>query len=294
MNADPVADARLSRRPAGRPGGAAAAPRLPWLKTLRAEARRARRRADACRRSRDEAWRFTDISPLTQQSFHPLQTRTALQPADIERFCIAEAATRLVFVDGVYAPQLSSVPTTPSCGRPRRRRRAAQRAATRAASRPPRRSFATTLFAALNTAFLHDAALVIVPRDTRGRRTACTCCSSRPQPERREPPAHAWWSPSAGSAVTVIEDYVALHDGAYFTNAVTEIVVGRQRQGRARARAAREQRRPSTSRRCAVSLGACEPLPLGQRRARRAPLAARPRRAADGRRRPSARSTAWR
>ena len=80
---------------------------LAWLNKLRAEAVD-RVGVLTVPTLRDEEWRFTDISPLTKLSFHPASEPTRLQPADIEHFYIEEATTRLVFVDGVYAPQLSS------------------------------------------------------------------------------------------------------------------------------------------------------------------------------------------
>ena len=59
---------------------------------------------------RDEEWRFTDLSPLTRLSFQPVRSATRLEAADIAHFCLDDAPTRLVFVDGIYAPQLSSQP----------------------------------------------------------------------------------------------------------------------------------------------------------------------------------------
>src|SRR4029077_15232337 len=48
---------------------------------------------------RDEEWRFTDLAPLTKLSFQPVRMPVGLQAADVERFRIEEATTRLVFVD---------------------------------------------------------------------------------------------------------------------------------------------------------------------------------------------------
>ena len=79
---------------------------MAWLNRLRADAVD-RVGALTVPTTRDEEWRFTDISPLTRLSFQPVRTESRLQAADVERFFLEEAATRLVFVDGVYAPQLS-------------------------------------------------------------------------------------------------------------------------------------------------------------------------------------------
>ena len=71
---------------------------LAWFNELRAEAVD-RVGALTVPTTRDEEWRFTDISPLTKLSFQPLRTAISLQAADIERFYLEEAATRLVFVE---------------------------------------------------------------------------------------------------------------------------------------------------------------------------------------------------
>ena len=57
--------------------------------------------------TRDEDWRFTDLAPLTHLSYQPVRSATALTTADIAPFVLADAPLRLVFVDGIYAPQLS-------------------------------------------------------------------------------------------------------------------------------------------------------------------------------------------
>ncbi|MFT6756668.1 MAG: Fe-S cluster assembly protein SufD, partial [Chitinophagales bacterium] len=81
-----------------------------WINALRADALD-RLSGLTVPTKRDEAWRFTDISPLTKLSFEPQRSAIRLQTEDIEHFYLEEASTRLVFVDGAYAPQLSSIIT---------------------------------------------------------------------------------------------------------------------------------------------------------------------------------------
>ena len=80
---------------------------LAWLKALRAEAVE---RVGALRlpTTRDEEWRFTDISLLSKTSFASALSATDLEAVDVAPLYIEEASTRLVFVDGIYAPELSS------------------------------------------------------------------------------------------------------------------------------------------------------------------------------------------
>jgi Fe-S cluster assembly protein SufD len=50
--------------------------------------------------TRDEEWRFTDLSPLYRMAFRPAANAGTVEKLQIDAFAIPEAATRLVFVDG--------------------------------------------------------------------------------------------------------------------------------------------------------------------------------------------------
>lgn len=80
---------------------------LAWLTALREEAANCISTL-TLPTTRDEEWRFTDISPLINMSFAPALSTNCLEATDVAHFYIEEATTRLVFVDGFYAPQLSS------------------------------------------------------------------------------------------------------------------------------------------------------------------------------------------
>ena len=199
------------------------APKLPWLSKLRAEAVE-RVGALTVPTVRDEAWRFTDISALTRQSFHPLRTPTELQAGDVQHFYIEEATTRLVFVDGVYASQLSSLPTAAGLIVGNLPSITSTHAAAAIQSHFSQHApFHDQLFSALNTAFLHDAAVLIVPRATLIA-TPVHLLFISTQPGLASHPRLLILA-EADSEVTLIEDYVALHDGAYFTNSVAEVAL---------------------------------------------------------------------
>jgi Fe-S cluster assembly protein SufD len=177
--------------------------------------------------TRDEEWRFTDISPLAKLSFQPLRGVSTVKTADVERFYLDEAAVRLVFVDGAYMPQFSTSPN-----------RAKELGlvvtdlstaiATHGVAIEPHlgrhAGFEHNLFTALNTAFLHDGALVVVPRETAAREPVHVLFIAT-RPEAASHPRCLLIAES-GSSVTLVEDYVTLHEGAYVTNAVAEIALG--------------------------------------------------------------------
>ncbi len=202
-------------------------PRLPaspsaWLNALRAEA--VDRVGELTVPTlRDEDWRFTDISPLTRLSFQPVQLPVSREVADVERFYLAEATTRLVFVDGVHAPELSRV--AENCGVIVANLSAA--AAVYATTIEPHlgrhAQFRNNVFTALNTAFLHDGALVVVPRDVSIAAPVHLLFIATQKDAASHP--RCLVVAESGSAVTVIEDYVSLLDESYFTNAVAEFAL---------------------------------------------------------------------
>lgn len=224
---------------------------LAWFNELRAEAVD-RVGVLTVPTTRDEEWRFTDISPLTKLSFQPVRTAISLQAADVERFYLEEAITRLVFVDGVYAPQLSSMATDAGVVVANLPASVAAHAAAIEPHLGRHAAFRNNVFAALNTAFLHDAALIVVPRDV-ALAAPVHLLFIATQTEVASYPRCLVVAES-GSSVTLIEDYVALQDEAYFINPVTEIAAADQ----ARVNHVRVQRDSGKAfhiANCAVSLG---------------------------------------
>jgi len=121
-------------------------------------------------------------------------------------------------------------------------------------------AFRDNVFAALNTAFLHDAAVIVVPRNV-ALAAPVHLLFIATQKEVVSTPRCLVVAES-GSAMTVIEDYVVLtqprwqkeEEEAHFTNAVTEIAL----EDNARVNHIRIQREGNNAfhiANCAVSLG---------------------------------------
>ena len=81
------------------PGG------VSWLDERRARALE-RTNALTVPTTRDEEWRFTDITPLTRLQLRPAAAASLPAMADIAPFIVPEATAHLVFVDGIFAPEL--------------------------------------------------------------------------------------------------------------------------------------------------------------------------------------------
>ena len=220
--------------------------RLTWLNELRSEALE-RANALAVPTTRDEDWRFTDLSPLYKTMLQPVLRPAQVEASAIEACFIPEASSRLVFVDGVYSATYSS--TTAEDGVT-----VNPLAAALAGHGEELRShigrladFRTDPFTAVNTAWLRDGALVTVQRD---------CAVSRPvhllfvsaSPGTVANP-RVLVTAATGAQCTVIEEFVSVHAGAGLANGVTEIAVGAEAQ----VRHIRQQREPTS----AFHIGTC-------------------------------------
>ena len=193
---------------------------LAWLNRLRSEAVD-RVGVLTVPTTRDEEWRFTDISSLTKIPFQPARSASPLDAAKIGDFVLPEAGARMVFVDGVFAPQLSFNKAGVIV------ENLAAGVAGHGAQIEPHlgrhAGFQGNVFAALNTAFLHDGALIIVPRNASVAAPLHLLFIATQADAASYP--RCLVVAELGSSATIIEDYVALTDAAYFTNAVSEIVL---------------------------------------------------------------------
>lgn len=193
--------------------------------------------------TRDEEWRFTDVSSLKQIDFQPASSAAPSLMA-LESLLLPEAASsRLVFVNGVYAPELSAVADLPDGvvvsnidALPASER---SQLANYLAQLPG----AEEAFTALNTAAIADVAVVWVPKnvvvETPVHLLFISTASNTPIVSQPRCLVVA----EASSSVTLIEDYfnqmtnldaeeteAEVGEPVYFTNAVTEIWVAENAQ----------------------------------------------------------------
>jgi Fe-S cluster assembly protein SufD len=210
--------------------GAAGAPE--WLKEIR-EGAIARFAELGFPTMKQEEWRFTSVAPIAEAEFTLAHApRSPLPaPAAIERLCLG-AGPRMVFVDGRHAPTLST-PADLAGGV--RAESLAAALGTAAGGELARAHLARharwheSAFAALNTAFLADGAFVHVPADvtldrplelvffSTGRAASDGPIVSHPR---------SLIVVERGARAAVVETYASASDGVYWTNAVTELVVG--------------------------------------------------------------------
>jgi len=207
------------------PGDSDSAPA--WLKQRRQAAR-----AHAARLGfptvKDEEWRFTRIAPLLRLPLHPAKPPARrLTGAEIAPFAFGLEGCRLVFVDGHFCAELSSLPAAGGD------LQAVSLRAALAGNVPELERHLTRIagneamvFTALNTAFFQDGALV---------------CAAPGKVIAQ--PVHLLFIATAGEAgaaahvrnlivagarseMKVLETYVSLSGAPHFTNTVTELVLG--------------------------------------------------------------------
>jgi Fe-S cluster assembly protein SufD len=170
--------------------------------------------------TRDEDWRFTDLSPLYKFSLQP--SRAAGVPSEdaMRNLDIPEAVQRLVFIDGCYSPIWSRLSEESGI-------RVCNLALADPALLEPHlgrlAEFQNDAFVAANTAFLQDGAFVHVTANREAPRPIhllflATRAASVSYPR-------VLLRVERGAQCTVIEDFVGTAPGGYLTDAVTEIVV---------------------------------------------------------------------
>jgi Fe-S cluster assembly protein SufD len=191
--------------------------------------------------TREEEWRFTDLSGLRQVEF---QLGKQI-PTDISALALPEAAnSRLVFVNGVYAPDLSAIDLPPGVvvGNLTALSREEQEEIGKYLAQA---EGAQEVFTALNTAGLGDVAVVLVRRnvvfETPIHLLFVAVAGEKPTISQPRCLVVA----ESGSQVTLVEEYTNRlreasrregaenakeEEGVYFTNAVTEIWVGENAQ----------------------------------------------------------------
>jgi len=198
----------------------------PWITRLRGDAIGAFRDL-GFPTTRLEKWRYTNVRPIASVPFELPGTdaadvsREALEPLAVPIF----ACSLFVFVDGRFAPKLSAPPALAGDVR------IESLAGLRAEDPERLERFLGRIvepkqhpFAALNTAFLDDGAVLIVPPEVRLERPVHVVFLSSGETAAICHP-RVLVVAGANSRVNLVQDHVSLASAQGFTNAVTEVFV---------------------------------------------------------------------
>jgi len=176
-----------------------------------------------------EDWKYTNVSALAKPPFQLSQGVHRIGKAMLEREPLAklQCGTRLVFVNGRHAPELSAMGSLPAGVRVHSLADALRGGDGRIESHLARyASFDNQAFVALNTAFVDDGAVIEVPKGTALEEPVLVVFVSA----GGEGPVMAHprnlYLVGRGSQAAFIESYISLGEGARFTNVVSEVVAG--------------------------------------------------------------------
>jgi Fe-S cluster assembly protein SufD len=178
--------------------------------------------------TRDEEWRFTDLSELLAIKFQPppsSPTGAAIAPEQLSPWQLPEAPHRLVFIDGQYATSLSTLDGLPADLWAGNLHAALMDGAIapKVMQYLAKQPNGNEVFTALNTAGIADAAVLMVPRNVAVTEpihllflTTETETPSLVQPR-------VLVVAEANSEITILEEYGSLGEGVHLTNGVTEL-----------------------------------------------------------------------
>lgn len=195
-----------------------------WLLPIR-EAALASFRERGFPTTHDEDWKYTSLDRIAAGDFQVATSPTVVALDTILAHTFIDAVhSRIVFVDGVYAPKLSSLHG--SGVRVESLAEAARRGDATLRERVGHcQGRQTNSLLALNTAFASDGAVVRAGRGSRLEHAiellfvatgGATPLASHPR---------NLIICEAGSEAQIVENYYGLGDGKYFTNSVTDVVV---------------------------------------------------------------------
>jgi Fe-S cluster assembly protein SufD len=198
-----------------------------WLRSLRREAA-ARFAESGFPSTRLEEWRYTNLAPLARVPFELAGAGTAqVDRGDVEAVAFPVFACSLhVFVDGRYEPRLSALGASSEVH---------VESLAKLAARAPERlephlgrlaSSKGHPFAALNTAFLEDGAVLFVGPGARVEEPLHVVFASTDGSPPRVSHPRLLVVAEAGSAVRIIQDHVSLGAAGGFSNAVMEVHAG--------------------------------------------------------------------
>lgn len=169
---------------------------------------------------RDEEWRFTDISSLRSMPF----PRASAAPLDKQAGTfLDETACRLVFVDGQYMSDLSSLADDGSITVCSLSELIGTRASIAERYFGQLADFQENVFVALNTALMHDGVCIVIPAGVSVKVPVHILYVTSRKDVAVYPRCLLIAEP--GANVTVVEEYVTLYEGASLTNAVTEMYI---------------------------------------------------------------------
>jgi len=200
-----------------------------WLAAIRERAM-ASFQAAGFPTTRNEDWHFTNPSPIAEATFEPMRPPSgALTSGDLAPWLFGETAwPRLVFVNGRFMPALSrmdgldGIKVMSLAVAYREEPSLLERHLTRQAETAE----PAQIFTAINTALMHDGAVIQIQRGVTAPAPIQLIFLSDANAAGGSSHPRVLVVAEPESQATIIEQYAAAGGTRYFTNAVTEAWVG--------------------------------------------------------------------
>jgi Fe-S cluster assembly protein SufD len=178
--------------------------------------------------TKNEDWHFTSVAPIAEAAFPPrVAPGGDVKPEQLAPFTFGVTDwPTIVFVNGVFAPELSSLGNLPEGVRVydmasafRNGDPVVERHLSRYAA------YELNTFTALNSAFVNDGAVVTIAKEFEVDRPIHVLFVSDANLAKTQSNPRTLIIAERHSKATVIESYVSASEAAYFTNAVTEVLL---------------------------------------------------------------------
>lgn len=181
-----------------------------------------------------EEWKYTNVAPIVKARFEPasegLDARPTIDAARLREFSYEESErSQLVFVNGFYRPELSSVEALPEgvvatdialALKEEKHVDILREQLARSAD------YTENAFTALNTALLSGGAFLLIPKGVEAQPPIHLLFISDTSEGQSLSSPRLLVVGERGSSATIIESYVSASETeGYFTNAVVEIVL---------------------------------------------------------------------
>jgi Fe-S cluster assembly protein SufD len=201
---------------------------IPWIESLREEGIK-RFLELGFPTPENEDWRFTNVTPIARTAFSIEKNgHKQVPPAALDRFTFPKLKTiRLVFVDGTYTQELSDVSLLPQgvevtslASALKIKDELVKKYLSKYAD------FKDEAFTALNTAFMQDGGFIYIPRGIRLKEPVHLLYITAKSDNATITNPRNLIIIEDNCEANIIEHYVSLDESVYFSNVVTELVVG--------------------------------------------------------------------
>jgi len=176
---------------------------------------------------RHEEWKYTNVEPVISRPFGPAnrEVKSFGTSEFLSKALVDGHAPRLVFLNGVFAPALSSTRNLPGGVRLTHISELSEAGDANLVSQIGQyANYRRKPFVALNTAFLGDGAVIAVSPGCRVAQPIYLVYASGAGEQPIVSHPRTLIHLGAGSEASLVESYASMNDGVYLCNAVTEVI----------------------------------------------------------------------